>query len=524
MAQTLLWYDLETFGTVTLGDRIAQYAAIRTTDSFEPLGEPTVLYNRITPDYLPNPYACLITGITPQHTLEHGLREYDFISQIRSQMMVPGTTTLGYNSIKFDDEFIRATLYRNFYDPYEREWMSGNSRWDVLDLARAAHDLRPEGINWSLETNQQGEKRPSFRLELLTKANGISHESAHDALSDVRATIAIAKLIHDHQPKLFRFYFSNRKKEQQRQLIDLKTMPPLVHTSGTHSNPKGCTTLIVPLAYDLEIKNNLIALDLRYDPCPLLDLSVEEIQRRVFTKREELEAEEDLAIGFNIPQHDNRVIQEGFGGRIPILTIPINKCPFLAPLEILRPEDADRLGISIDQAMKHRAILSNYPELTHKILSIFQKDQDRKLEKDPDFMLYSGGFFKDEDKQNFTRIHETLTELPVEQAKHQLYNLHFSDTRIPQMLRRFFARNFPESMNQKELTKWENFCAKQILSPPSPRMTDMPSFSKIMISKMESNDTPARQKVILRELMEYHKGIKRKLLGQETGTMNDETY
>jgi len=190
MSNTILWYDLETFGLNPQYDRIAQFACIRTDENLEEIDEPIRIYCKPTLDYLPAPSACKVHGITPQMALELGIDEYDFALKIHEEFSVPGTTTAGYNSINFDDEFIRHLFYRNLLDPYEREYANGNSRWDLINLVRAAHDLRPDGIVWP----QDNDGYPVFKLEALTKANGLLHESAHDALSDIRATIAMARL------------------------------------------------------------------------------------------------------------------------------------------------------------------------------------------------------------------------------------------------------------------------------------------------------------------------------------------
>ena len=514
MAQTLYWYDLETFGRWPLVDRIAQFAGLRTDDSFNPIGDPLVLYCKITPDYLPSPKACTITGITPQHTLEEGLNEYDFISRIRQEMLVPGTTVVGFNNIRFDDEFIRNCLYRNFYDPYEREWAGGNSRWDVLDLLRAARDLRPEGITWP-----ERDGKPSFRLEEFTQANGIAHEAAHDALSDVRATISAAKLVHDKHPKLFRYYFSHRKKEDQRRLVDLNKITPLLHTAGSYTRPEGCTTLVAPVGIDPQIRNNLIALDLRYDPTPLLDLEVEEIRRRIFTSRAELEAEQEFFAQFGEPADQDSpgavgVVQEGFSGRIPLVSIGLNKAPYLAPLSTLPSGGADRLGLDLARCNHHLEILRNHPRLIQKIATVFTRDENRPRPRtdDPDFAIYSGGFFKDEDKALFEEIHKTLAEEDPAEARPKLLGLQFLDTRISQMLRRFFARNYPETLGPKDQERWNSFCASRLLYPPLSEATDLAGFSKQLVQMMESSETPARDKIVLKALADYKEQVKTQVL------------
>lgn len=599
MAQTLFWYDLETFGRSSRADRIAQFAGVRTNDRFEIIGERLVLYNRITPDYMPDPYACMVTGITPQVTLSDGLCEYEFISRIHREFMVPGTTALGYNSIRFDDEFIRNTLYRNFFDPYRREWSQGNSRWDIIDLVRATHDLRPEGITWPV--NSQG--RPSFRLEELTAANGISHEQAHDAMSDVLATIAMARLIHQRQPKLFAYYFSHRKKDSLKRLVNLAEHTPLLHTAGVHTSDAGCTTLVAPIGMDGTNRNALITIDLRYDPSALLDLDVEELRRRVFTSRAELEAEEDLARRFGQDPDPQGLNQGDFAGRIPLTIVHLNRSPFLAPLKTLTDQAAERLGLDLAACQRHAAMLRSEPRLIQKIMSVFSPQGEGALtvtkdSEDPDFQIYSGGFFRDEDKQQFETIHDLLSgylgggngssnggngaekpasPFPAEnqspipgtpaphasespgtrekpaslsdkaagyrdrppglsensprdvakdrssahpqaeghpesprnegkrllEIKQEVYQLHFQDPRIPQMLRRFFARNFPEALTEREHARWLSFCAGRLLYHPLAEGTDLATASKVITAKMESADTPARDKVILRALKEY---------------------
>jgi len=203
------WHDYETWGADPARDRAAQFAGLRTDLDFNPIGEPLVIYAQPADDMLPQPGACMVTGISPQQALEQGAPEADFFRFIHAEMMQPGTCSLGYNTLHFDDEVTRYGLYRNFFDPYEREWKNGNSRWDLIDVVRLTHALRPEGIEWP-------EKEPgvtSFRLEKLTEANDIAHLGAHDALADVHATIALARLIRERQPRLFDYVFNHRDKQ-----------------------------------------------------------------------------------------------------------------------------------------------------------------------------------------------------------------------------------------------------------------------------------------------------------------------
>ncbi|MGL4204888.1 MAG: exodeoxyribonuclease I, partial [Aeromonadaceae bacterium] len=258
---TFYFHDYETFGTHPGRDRPAQFAGIRTDAELNPIGEPLMIYCQMPTDYLPEPEACLITGITPQLVNRQGVNEAEFIRRIHAEFSQANTCILGYNNIRFDDEFTRYTLYRNYFDPYGYSWQQGNSRWDLLDVVRACYALRPEGINWVYDE----EGKPSFRLELLTQANGIGHEHAHDALSDVYATIGMAKLIRDKQPKLFDYLFKLRNKNQVKALIDVISMKPLVHVSGMFSPWQGCASWVSPVAWHPTNANAVIVVDLNQD-------------------------------------------------------------------------------------------------------------------------------------------------------------------------------------------------------------------------------------------------------------------
>ncbi len=478
---TLLWYDLETFGRNPRFDRISQFAAVRTDDKFQVLEEPVVLYGKLSPDYLPDPLACLITGITPQEANEKGLNEAELIRAIDTHLSRPGTCALGYNTIAFDDEFIRNLYYRNFHDPYRREWADRNSRWDILDLARAARDLRPEGIVWPVSD----EGKPSVKLELLTKANGLSHNHAHDALSDVYATIALAKLIREKQPKLFEWAFSHRTKDKARTLIDLAERTPIVHTASGYYSEKGNTTLVCPLVTDPERRNVIHSFDLRFDPEPLLTLPADEIRRRLFTPKAELEAE-----GLD---------------RIPLKGIAINKSPFLAPRNVLSDEAAERLGIDIPTAMKHWESLRRDTGLVAKLREVFSEKHDWGNVDDPDLQIYER-FFPDEDKKILEVIRNTKPE--------ELNHLHINakDPRLPEMLRRYIGRNYPELLDEEGKRRWKSFCASRILFPPIPDVSDLGEFRKRLTSWRESEELEAEKKPIIKALEEYGDYLEKEIL------------
>ncbi|WP_448212139.1 exodeoxyribonuclease I [Colwellia sp. MEBiC06753] len=433
---TILWHDYETWGVSPKYDKPSQFAAIRTDLDLNIIGEPEVFYCQPPADYLPNPEAALVTGITPQKALTEGLPEAEFAQRIHTLFSQPQTCVAGYNNIRFDDEVSRYLFYRNFYDPYAREWQNGNSRWDIIDMVRACYALRPEGINWPQVTNDDtGEQRVSFRLELLTKENGISHEAAHDAMSDVYATIAMAKLIKDKQPKLYNFLFNLRNKRSVAELIDVYNMTPIVHTSSKISAEHGCTSWFSPIAYHPTNKNAVIAVDLARDPSPLFELSAEQIKQRLYTRYQDL-AEDELPI--------------------PIKLIHINKCPVVAPAKTLLPENAARLAIPRETCLENLAKLKNHREIIDKLNEVFAPDFNDDEQVDAEHALYGGEFFSENDKAQMAILHS----LPPEQLAVHQFN--FQDPRLPTLLFRYRARNYPYTLSATEKASWQQYCRDKI--------------------------------------------------------------
>ena len=386
---TILWHDYETWGIAPKFDKPSQFAAIRTDLDLNIIGEPEVFYCQPPQDYLPQPEACLVTGITPQKAQREGLSEAEFAARIHGLFSQADTCVAGYNSIRFDDEVSRYLFYRNFYDPYSREWQNGNSRWDIIDLVRACYALRPEGIEWPT-VERDGKQVVSFRLELLTKANGIDHEAAHDAMSDVYATIAMAKLIKDKQPKLYDFIFNLKNKRQVAELIDVYNMTPIVHTSSKVSSDHGCTSWFAPIGYHPTNKNAVIVVDLAKDPAPLFELTSEQIKTRLYTRHDDL-APDELPISVKL--------------------IHINKCPVIAPAKTLLPENAKRLNIPRELCLKNLALLKAHDNLRDKLSDVFAVEYDNSTPVDPEQALYSGSFFSHGDKAQM----DILRELPPEQ-------------------------------------------------------------------------------------------------------------
>ena len=469
------WYDYETFGIDPRVDRVAQFAGIRTDMDFNIIDEPVDIFCKATDDILPNPEACLITGITPQKTLKNGLIEAKFIDRINEEFATPNTCVVGFNNIRFDDEFTRYTLYRNFFDPYSREWQNGCSRWDIIDLVRMTRALRPEGINWPVD--DQG--IASNRLELITKANGISHEAAHDALSDVYATIAVAKLIKDKQPKLFNFVFEHKNKQKLSQLLNLQKPQAVLHTSGMYSSEICNSAMIYPLAQHPTNKNGIVAYDLRYSPDSLINLSADEIIERLYTPRDQL--------------------PEGVD-RIPLKTIHINKCAVIAPLSTLDDASAKRTQIDRELHLDHLEKLKAALEIIKPKLKKIYSHNPFPKESDPDRSLYSGGFFSTDDKQRMHQLHE----LNADDLATASFN--FEDERLTEMLFRYRARNYPETLSAEEKTRWNEYRLQRFADNDNGSLS-YTSFKQILSEHLNNNNLNTNKKEVLQKLQQWGEEI-----------------
>lgn len=474
---TFLWHDYETFGTRPATDRPCQFAALRTDDDLNVTGEPMVAYCAPARDVLPHPMACLVTGITPQHALKEGISEVLFARQIRQWMGQPGTCSVGYNSLKFDDEVSRNLFYRNLMDPYEREWKNGNSRWDVINLARICYALRPEGLEWPMAPagadNSDEPQRPSFRLEDLSAANDIAHEDAHDALSDVRATIELARRLRHAQPRLFDWALDMRDKTKTRALLNPGARTPLVHTSGRIPAARGCTTLVLPLAIHPENDKAVIVFDLMGDAEALVECSENDIRDRVFTPAADLP--EDIE-------------------RLPLKTVKTNAVPMVAPQNVLKGADLDRIGLDPGRCARNQALIEqHFQTVERNVRAAFESSFDRDP-RDPDLMIYGGGFFDDHDKRLMQAIHTT----PPEELGNSPWAFH--DGRLPLMLLRLRGRNWPETLNQEEWDAWEKDRQARLTQPPGSPFLGIEGFRAELEEARQSATGDAQAGQVLDQL------------------------
>lgn len=421
-ALSFYWHDYETFGIQPRRDRPAQFAGIRTDAELNEIGNPQMIYCQPAPDYLPDPESCLLTGILPQTCLQHGLPEHAFAAAIERELAEAGTVGVGYNTIRFDDEVTRYLFWRNLIDPYAREWQNDCGRWDLLDVVRCTYALRPEGIAWP----RHEDGRPSFKLEHLTAANGLAHEAAHDALSDVRATIALARLIRARQPRLWDFCLKLRKKDAVLAEINLLQPQPVLHISGMFPAERGCLAVVWPLAQHPTNKNEIIVWDLAHDPDELRGLDAETVRLRLYTRSEDL--------------------PEGVT-RLPLKSIHINKSPIvIGNLRTLSPAMAEQWGLDLALAEQHAQRARALPELAALWREVYQRPPaEQAVDVDED--LY-GGFVGHRDRALLNRLRQLD---PPGLARERVS---FEDARLEELLFRYRARNFPDSLGEPEQARW----------------------------------------------------------------------
>lgn len=474
---TFLWHDYETFGANPRYDRPAQFAAIRTDMDLNEVGEPIMRYCQPAPDYLPSPESCLITGITPQQALEQGVPEDVFAREIEAAFSQPGTVGVGYNTIRFDDEVTRFLFWRNLIDPYAREWQNECSRWDLLDVVRMVYALRPDGIEWPVKEDGS----PSFKLEDLARANGLGHEQAHDALSDVRATIALARLIKQKHPKLFEFAFALRKKDRvlhemglPAQQIDAR---PFLHVSGMIRPERGCIAVMWPLAQHPTNKNEVICWDLNADPSELAAIDADTLRLRMFTRAADL--------------------PEGVT-RLPIKSIHINKSPMVVRnLKTLSPEMATKWGIDMNLCIEHAVKARALPDMSQLWKQVYSKLEGHGP-NDVDQDLYNG-FIGSADRRRLNQLRElSPQELSVDRTG-------FDDARLQELVFRWRARNWPDSLTEQEQERWQLHCMAVLLDGAGGARTVEQLFAQIDALSETVEDERAEE--ILGALYDYAEAI-----------------
>lgn len=433
--RSFLWHDYETFGANVRQDRPAEFACWRTNENFEPVAEPLTIRCQPTLDYLPDPVACAITGIGPETAYREGCSEPEFALQVSAEMGTAQTCVVGYNSMRFDDEITRSLFWRNFIDPYEREWARGNSRYDLIDLARAAQALRPSGVIWP----SRDDGHPSFKLSDLSTANALPHRHAHAALSDVEATLALARLLHTAQPKLLSFGLGLRHKARVMEWLDWRQRLPIIHVSQRFPAERGCLAQVIPVAMHPSQNGKIIVVDAAHDPEALLTWPAEDLARMLLT-----------------PASDPHRIALG------LKLVHANRSPFLAPLSVLEGVDLKRIRFDADAIERHTALLRAADGLDRKLQQVYKLlDSQIRAPQDADAALYEG-FVADSDRSLCRRWHNAQPDQLVELSKK------FADPRLQTLAFRYRARHHENTLDPTEQQLWLNHCRERLNNPERP--------------------------------------------------------
>ncbi len=460
MTKTFFFYDLETSGLKANDARIMQFAGRRTTLDLEPVGEPYNILIRLNDDTLPSPEALMVTGITPQQTVSEGISEAEFAKLLMEEIFTPDTITVGFNNVRFDDEFVRHLFWRTFRDPYEWSWRDGRSRWDMLDVVRITRALRPDGIEWPVDDKGN----PTNRLELLTKVNNIEHLNAHDALSDVDALIAVTRLIKDTQPQLFDYLLKLRDKREVQSLVNLDEKKPFVYASGRYDNEFNKTTVAFPLTSGRN--GNVVVYDLRYDPTPFLDLSSDKLEAKLYAPHEERKKDDFV--------------------KLPIKELQYNRCPAVAPIGVLEQADGwQKISLDLQTIERHKKLLLQAPHFAENVRTLFEKTRSYAVSNEPEGQLYDG-FVGDKDRIRIESVRNA--------TERELADFHpaFDDERLNPLLLHYKGRNYPASLSEDESVEWERWRAQRI-------NTQLPSFIT-SLRKVATERTDEVSRFIVSEL------------------------
>lgn len=465
MAASFFFYDLETSGTDSKRDRIMQFAGQRTDMDLNPIGEPVNILVALTDEVLPQPGALLVTGITPQKTRDEGYSEAEFLEIVCRDVLTPDTIIIGYNNVKFDDEFMRCTFFRNMYDPYEWQLAQGRSRWDFLDVVRLTRALRPDGMEWPFDEHGI----PSNRLEKISEVNGIEHEHAHDALSDVYALINVAKLIRDAQPKLYDYLLKRRDKNAVQEVIGDQGQP-FVHTSYVYPKEFLHTSVVAAIAPG-KYKGMHYVFDLRYDPEPWIRMSADELRQHC-----QMPAED------RTPDHKF----------IPVRELKCNQCPAVAPFNVLQADAGaqERINIDLGVVRRNLAVLRQAPDFGARVAAALDREFER--DGDPECQLYDG-FIPESDKTKMATVRAAKTQ------ELRGFDPDFSDKRLHHMLVRYKARNYPGSLTDAERTEWETYRAERL-------QKNLPGFIADL-QKAVTTTSDTDKQYVLEELRLYAESI-----------------
>lgn len=484
----LLFYDYESFNISPRAGALSQFAAIKTDEDLNEISVYNVFCAPPT-DMVPEVDACLVTGITPQHAQAEGFSEYDFAGIIQKAMTSsPNTCIIGYNNINFDDEYTRQLFYRNLKDPYGWHFRNGNTRFDLSNMTRLVYALRPDIMNWpEVDVLDEGGavigRRISFKLEHLSAANGIVHENAHDALSDVRALIGLWRIIKAKAPDLFDTLFNLRFKYNAENIIngDLAGLFGYVNYKFKDTN---YVSLMKKLGDSYKDKSKVWAWDLRIDPTPFIGMSNSELDEVIKLPFSQLKEQGIQGNGMN--------------------AIKTNAVPFVFEKSWLSGDVAERSGLSSPemkaQVKKSLAILKENPDFIQRLCSVYENREFGAEPTDTDMTLYSGGFIQKEELD----LGIKFGKLDGWVSRYKMVKSLPADSRAYKILFRVVGRNDASVFDEHDTKVWNEYVSDRFQGKTENSLLSLADL-EARLAEIEFNDDSLHIKDALTSFIEQSK-------------------
>ena len=407
--KTYLFYDTETTGLNPAFDQVLTFAAIRTDTRLNEISREEIVV-KLRPDVVPSPGAFLTHRLTPE-VLETGVSEYEAALKIHRLFNTPDTISCGYNSLGFDDEFLRFLFYRNLLDPYAHQFARGCSRMDMLPVTVIYRLFCQNVLSWPSLENGKG----TLKLEFISRENGFTTSGrAHEAMSDVEALLALARQF-SSEDKIWAYVqtFFDKKKEGRR-ILSLDE----AHLPGNEPFRIG---IMVSPAFGVQF--NYMA--------PVLHLggSIPYKNQSLWLRldQDDLLSRKDTETGF----YDFFVTRKRAGDQLFVL-------PGLDRFKgRLTPAAKEQCKRNLD------AIRENWDLFMETVAFHRQFKYPVIPDLDLDAALYQDGFFSSAEKQDMAQFHAILASGDLTAADQ------LSSQRLRRMARRVVYRNFPTQVPEE---------------------------------------------------------------------------
>ncbi|MDA8561631.1 exonuclease domain-containing protein [Gammaproteobacteria bacterium] len=266
--QTFLFYDIESTGLNKSFDQVLQFAGIRTDKDLNEI-ERYELKVKLNPDIIPSPFATITHRISVKNNQDN-ISEYEAIKKIHSWINQPNTKSLGYNTLGFDDEFLRFSFFKNLLPPYSHQYANNCGRLDLYPMTAMYYLFKNEILNWP-----KIENKISLKLEQLNNANNLAKGQAHDAMVDVEATLKLAREF-KKESKMWDYLIGFFNKNEDIARSNLLKNSPALYFNGYLGHDNNFQCPVIFLGQHKYYKNQSIWL--RLDSTKLIETTQETIQ------------------------------------------------------------------------------------------------------------------------------------------------------------------------------------------------------------------------------------------------------